>query len=413
MAKYRLAHLGFVMAALGFTAAPALLGLNSAVAAETMRPEVGKPIQEAQALMKAGKNKEALAKLREADAVSGKNANETYVIERIRASAAMGAGDYDLAGKTFEQLLASGKLSAKERDNFSEGLVGIYMRAGDLNKANAAILRQLKEGDNPTLREYLLQNYYKMGRMEDAKRELQSSLAAAQKAGRAPSEGQLGMMANIQLKANDKAGYVRTIEQLAQYYPKANYWNDLLNRVTGKPGFSSRLLVDVDRLKLMNGLMKKPSEFMEMGQLALQAKAPAEAQKVTALGYKSGVLGVGAEAARHQRLKDLADKEAAAQLAGADKQEASFLKEKDYDGLADLGYGLVQAGKSEQGLKMMEAAVKAGTKYPDEAKLHLGEAYAIAGNKAKAQQVLRSVGGTDGSADLARYYIMAMNHPAG
>jgi len=404
MAKFRLAHLGFALAAFSFTA--------SSIAADTVRAEVGKPLQEAQSLMKSGRNKEALAKLREADSVGGKSAYETYVIERIRASAASSAGDYDQAAKSFEHLIASGKLSPKERDSFAEGLIGIYMRAGDLNKANAAILRQLKEGEDPKLREYLIQNYYKMGKGADAQRELMAAMSAAQKAGRAPTEGQLGMLANIQLKSNDKNGYVGTIEKLAMYYPKVQYWTDLLNRVSGKPNFSSRLAVDVYRLKLMNNLMKKPGEFMEMAQLVLQSKAPAEAQKVVAAGYKAGALGVGADASRHQRLKDLADKEAAAQVAGAAKQEAAFLKEKDYDGLAALGYGLVQAGQSAKGIALMETALKSGVKYVEETKLHLGEAFAVAGNKARAQSTLRSVGGNDGSADIARYYMMAMNHPA-
>ena len=103
------------------------------------------------------------------------------------------------------------------------------------------------------------------------------------------------MLANIQLKKNDKAGYVNTIEKLAANYPKAQ----LLDRPAeprgqGKPGFSSRLSVDVYRLKLANNLMKKPSEYMEMAQLVLQAKAPAEAIKVIDKGYKAGVLGTGA-----------------------------------------------------------------------------------------------------------------------
>ena len=52
-------------------------------------------------------------------------------------------------------------------------------------------------------------------------------------------------------------------------------------------------------------------------------------------------------------------------------------------------------------------------KHPDDAKLHLGIAYALAGKKAKALSTLKSVGGTDGTADLARYWIMAINHPLG
>jgi hypothetical protein len=63
--------------------------------------------------------------------------------------------------------------------------------------------------------------------------------------------------------------------------------------VSGQAGLLVRLSVDVLRLKLANGLLKKPSEYMEMAQLVLQAKAPAEALKVIDKGYKAGALGTG------------------------------------------------------------------------------------------------------------------------
>ena len=408
MAKFRLAHLGLVMAALGFTAAAPVVGLAPAYAAETLRPEVGTPLQQAAQLMKQGKNKDALAKLHELDKVGNKTAQETYLIERTRAGAAAAAGDNDTAAKAFEALLASGKLSPVERAQFSEGLVGIYMRAGDLNKANATIEKLLKEKDDPKLRAYLMQNYYKQGNVAA----LESELRAAEKSGRL-SEDQLGMLANIQLKKNDKAGYVATIEKLAANYPKTRYWEDLLNRVQGKPNFSGRLTVDVYRLKLANGLMKKPSEYMEMAQLVLQAKAPAEALKVIDKGYKAGALGTGPDAGRHQRLKDLAQKNLDEQTKNAAADEAELTKAKDNDALAQLGYGLVMAGQTDKGLKLMETAIKAGgLKYAEDAKLHLGEAYAHAGKKQQAINTLKSVGGGDGAADLARYWIMAINKPA-
>src|SRR5471032_1576947 len=135
MTKFRLAHLGLVMAAIGFTAAAPLAGLTSvAYAAETVRVEIGKPLQEAQKLAAAGKNKEALAKLKETDSVGGKSANETYLIERTRAGAAATIGDNEVAARAFEAVINSGKLSAAEVPKFSEALAGIYYRAKDYPK---------------------------------------------------------------------------------------------------------------------------------------------------------------------------------------------------------------------------------------------------------------------------------------
>src|ERR1700741_4999671 len=56
--------------------------------AQTLRPESGKPLQAAQELIKAQRYKEALVKVREAEAAGARNAEETFLIERMRIAAA-------------------------------------------------------------------------------------------------------------------------------------------------------------------------------------------------------------------------------------------------------------------------------------------------------------------------------------
>lgn len=404
MTKFRLAHLGLVMAAIGFTAAAPLAGISSvAYAAEAVRAEIGKPLQEAQKLAAAGKNKEALAKLKETDAVGGKSPNEIYMIERTRASAAAAAGDNDAAAKAFETVINSGKLAPAEAPKFTQALAGIYYRAKDYPKAITWIQRALKDNPNDAqMHELLIQTYYISGKYAEAAKELQGTKGA--------SEGALQMLANIQLKQNDKEGYVQTLEKLAGAYPKTSYWADLLNRVSGKPGFSSSLSLDVLRLRLANGLLTKPSEFMEMSQLALQAGNAAEAVKIIDQGYKKGALGTGSDAARHQRLKDLAAKTQTEFEAKQAAAEAEAVKAKDADALSNMGFALVTAGKADKGLALMEQAVKLDSaRNPEAAKLHLGIAQSIAGKKAAALTTLKSVKGKDGTADLARYWTLNLN----
>src|SRR5882762_9643628 len=95
---------------LGLIFAAALVGqltpvtplVSTAYAAETLRPEVGKPLQAAQDLIKQQKYKEALAQIGEADAIPNKTAYETFILERMRGAAAAGAGDVDAAAKAFD-----------------------------------------------------------------------------------------------------------------------------------------------------------------------------------------------------------------------------------------------------------------------------------------------------------------------
>ena len=88
-------------------AALLLAGSLTAVHAQSLRPEVGKPLQQASDLLRAGKAKEALAKVGEADRASNKSPAETLMIERMRGAAAQRAGDNATAAKAFEAAFAT------------------------------------------------------------------------------------------------------------------------------------------------------------------------------------------------------------------------------------------------------------------------------------------------------------------
>lgn len=418
MSQFRFARIGLLLAAIGFNTAPALIGVvapaHAAGEQAALRPEVGKPLQAAQELYKAHKYKEALAKVKETDNIGGKTPNEVYTIERMRAAIAAAAGEHAIAIKSFEALIESGKLSADEQLKFINALGGLYYQQKDYPKAISWWQRYFKDGgDDPKVRTILNQTYYLAGDFARAQKEIAADVAAEEKAGQAPSEEQLQLLANCALKQNDKAGYVQAIEKLVAYHPKKEYWADLINRVQSKPGFSDRLTLDVYRLKMAIGQMKDASDYMEMAQLALQAGFPAEAVKVVEQGYKSGALGTGAEAERQKRLRDLANKQAAEDRKTMAQGEAEAQKAKDGTALVNLGYAYVTAGQADKGISMMEQGVKkGGMKRPEDAKLHLGLAYLQAGKKAEAVQMFKSVQGNDGTADLARYWILQSNRSA-
>src|SRR6476659_2265835 len=104
---------------------------------ETIRPEVGKPLQAAQELLKAQKSKEALAEIAKADGIANKTPFETYLVERMRASAAAVAGDVPTAVKALEAVIASGRATPAEQRPMMEALAGSYYRQKDYAKAIA------------------------------------------------------------------------------------------------------------------------------------------------------------------------------------------------------------------------------------------------------------------------------------
>ena len=163
-----------------------------AQAQEALRPEVGKPLQAAQELIKAQKYKDALAKVRDADAVVGKSANESLMVERMRIAAASGAGDVETAAKAFEVISASGKVSAADKSRMIESIAGSYYRAGNYAKALQWSQRYLNEGGtNPAIRTLLIQSQYLSGDYAGAAKELTTEIQAAEKNGTPPGEDRL------------------------------------------------------------------------------------------------------------------------------------------------------------------------------------------------------------------------------
>ena len=388
--------------------AASLLAGGAVQAQEPLRPEIGKPLQAAQELIKAQRYKEALVKVREAEAVGARNANETFLIERMRIAAASGAGEVDTAAKSFEALNGSGRVSGPDKVRMIESIAVGYYRAQQYAKAMQWSQRYLREGgSSPAIRTMLIQSQYLSGDFAGAARELTAEINAAERAGSPPSEDRLKLLLNAATKQGDNNAVVFAMEKLVTYYPKKEYWVDLLSRMQRKSSFSDRLSLDTYRLSLATGSMTAPADFMEMAQLALQADLATESKQVVDKGFAAGVLGAGAEAERHKRLRDLVVKRLAEDTASRAADEKQALAAKSGDGLVAAGMNFVYSGQAAKGVQLIQQGIaKGGLKRTEDAKLHLGIAQLVAGEKAKAQATFKTVQGTDGTADLARLWML-------
>ncbi len=377
---------------------------------QAVRPEVGKPLQHAYDLIKAGKGKEALAKVREAESASGKTAAESLQIDRMKAAAAQRAGDNATAIQALESLY--GKVSSGEQGQVAEQLAGAYAAARDNAKAGQWVQKAQAAGNNSATLKQL--HAYLQGNSGDfaaIAKDAAAAVAAAEQAGRKPEEADLLRLADAQLRTNNAAGQANTLEKLLFNYPKKDYWAIYLGRLPRKSGFSDRFALDVMRLKLATGSLSKSDEFMEMSQMALQAGLPSEGKAIVDKGFAAGALGTGAEAERHKRLRDLANKQEIESKASIDQRAAAAVAAKEGNDLVQLGYAYVTMGQGDKGIPLIEQGIaKGGLKRPEDAKLRLGLALLQGGkNKAKAVQVLRSVQGNDGAADLGRLWSLYAN----
>jgi hypothetical protein len=377
-------------------------------AAQALRPEVAKPLQQASDLLKAGKSKEALAKVREADAAPNKTPAEQFTIDRMRGAAAQRAGDHATTIQAFEAVYASGKLSQAEQAQVAESLAYAYSQTKDAAKAQAWIAKaQAAGGNSAQLKQLQAWLQSQSGDYAAIARDAAAAVSSAEQAGQRPAEADLLRLADAYQNTNNPA-YGATLEKLLAYYPKKEYWSAYLGRLPRKSGFADRYALDVMRLKLATGTMSKTDDFMEMAQLALQAGYPAEARKIVERGFASGALGNGAEAERHKRLRDLAVKQAGESSATIATRAAEAAAAKDGNALVQTGYVYVTLGEADKGIELIEQGIaKGGLKRPDDARLLLGMAQLQSAKaKPKAAATLRGVQGKDGSADIARLWVL-------
>jgi tetratricopeptide (TPR) repeat protein len=375
--------------------------------AQGVRAEVGRPLQQASELLKAGKAKDALAKVREADAVGGKTAAEQLTIDRMKAAAAQRAGDMGTAIAALESI--HGKTSGAEAGQVAEQLASAYAQQKNNAKASEWLNRAIASGNNGASVKQL-QSYLQSsgGDYAAIARDAGAAVSAAEQGGRRAEEGDLLRLADAQQRTGNLNGYVATLEKLLLSYPKKDYWSAYLSRLPRKAGFSERFTLDVLRLRLASGTLTKTDDFMEMAQLSMQAGLPSEALRVAEQGYKAGVMGTGPEAARHQRLRDLATKElgeAKTKLAGQAVEAESF---KEGDGLVKIGMAYASLGDVDKGIELIQKGIAKGSlKRPEDAKLRLGLAQLHAAKtKAAGVQTLRGVKGNDGSAEIARLWLI-------
>ncbi len=378
---------------------------------QTVRPEIGKPVQAAIELLKSKKGKEALAKVREAQAVGDRTPYENYVLERLLGQAAAAAGEPSIAARAFENVATSPGSPEGERRQFLAAAASQYYLLKNYAKTAELAARYFKDGGTEkSVRTIYVQALYLGNDFASAAKELTKDLEAEERENKAPTEEQLQLLANSCSQIKDAACYGKAMEMLVAHYPKRDYWLSVIYSIATRPGFSERLALDVARIKIETGTMRSAEEYLDAAQLSLQDGFPMEAVRIIDKGYASGVLGTGPEAARHRRLKDMAARSLAEDKKALARDE-SPVAVKDGRALFNEGFNYVLLGKPEQGLALMEKGIRDAKAFRrlEHAKLQLGYACHLAGQNQKAIQILKTVQGADGAAALARLWAIRLS----
>ena len=116
-------------------------------------------------------------------------------------------------------------------------------------------------------------------------------------AGQQPKEDALKLVLGDCVKIEDTACQQHTMERLVTYYPKPEYWSNLLFSMRRQTSNNDTNTLQTYRLMNDVDILKEAGDYNEMAQLALEAGSPGEAQKVLEKGFDKGAF-------TDQRVKD-------------------------------------------------------------------------------------------------------------
>lgn len=358
-----------------------------AVAQQKVSAKVGVPLQAAQQAVQKKNWNGALAKIKEAQAVSPRSAYDDYMINELLWYVYLQQGRNADAARLLEQQIGSGQMPANQRVSRTKTLAQLQFRAGNYGKAIQSANQYLKSAPGDQEMQLMVaQGYFQQ-------KDYKNAAAAAERmtkgAGR-PSEDVLQLMQRSYYELKDADGTARTLELLLRHYPTPDTWERLLAGYISQTNHDHELIA-LYRLSEDVGALSKPDQYIDMAQALVVGGFAIEGQKVLEKGIASGVFSA-ADQTRAQRTLETAKRRAEQQrsaLAGADKAMAAA---RTGDAAYEVGKTYFSAGDYAKAAAAFQKAVSlGGLTDVDGVQAELAMALARQGRKADASKAFDAI----------------------
>jgi len=359
---------------------------------------VAVPLKAAQEAMQKKQWDTALAEIKKAAAVDKKTPFEAYQIDEFMGFVLIQQKKFGEAAPVFERMLNSGLMPADQVDDRTKTVAQLYFQMKDYNKAATWSKKWLDKHPNTEDMGILLgQSQYLLNDFKGAATTMTNVVNNAEKAGRKPDENwiQIVMSSYFKMQPQDKNGIGEALKKMVRHYPKAEYWENLLDIYRRKEG-GDRISLGYYRLMNEVGVLKDKGDFVEMAQLAIDAGVPGEAQAAMQKGMDSGVLKVAdkTEQGRYDRLMASATKQSDLDRKTLAQQQAEADKAGTGQILVGLGQAYLSYGETDKAIAALEKGIaKGGVTDADEAQISLGMAYLKKGQKEQAREAFKKAGG--------------------
>jgi tetratricopeptide (TPR) repeat protein len=358
-------------------------------------PEAGKPLKAAQDALEKQDWATAQTLLKAAQDLPSKTEYDEFTTNQLYLFLYLHTNDYVNAEKTLESLIASQYLDKADLAVRIRTLAQINYQLKDYDKAIQFADRAIKEGNaNEDVYTIRAQSYFLKGDYKGATQVLNEHVDEAIKAGQTPPEERLNLLLSSCVKLNDSNCIMRALERIVTYYPKAQYWQNLLYTLIQTPSQSDAFLLQVYRLAFDVDVLKRPEDYIEMATLANQQGSPGEAQRVLEAGQQKNVFADAAIKAHSGQMLASAKQKVTADTASLPKIAADAEASKTGPKFAGLGLAYFSYQQYDKAITALTSALaKGGLKSEAETRLLLGIAQLHGGKKDDAIKTFELVKG--------------------
>jgi hypothetical protein len=367
--------------------AVSLVPVTAMAADQKVGAAVGKYLKTAQEAIQRKKWDQALAAIKQADAVSPKTAFEQYKINELLWYVYLQQGRNLDAARLLEQQMASGLMPAGEKMERTKTLAQLYYRGNNFGKAIQYANQYLKSAPgNQDMQLLVAQSYYQQ-------KDYKNAIAAAErmtKGGQRPSEDVLQLMLRSSYEVGDKAGTAKALDLLLKYYPSTDTWQRVLDAYIANTKHDDELL-SLYRLSEDVGALIKARQFTDMSQGLVVAGFAIEGQRVIEKGIAAGVFQ-GEEAGRAQRTLDAAKRRADGERAQLPKAAATLAAATTGPQMYSVGKLYFSAGDyANASVAIAKAIAKGGLEDAEGAQMLYGISLARQGKSAEADKAFSAI----------------------
>ena len=361
----------------------------------TVSKNAAKPLKAAQDAMQAKKYPDAIQHLKEAEGVAGKTPWDEHLINEMYGYVYGHTNDYPNAAKAFEALVNDQYTEPSEIPTDLKVLTQINYQLKNYDKAIDFGQRAIKAGVADENTETIVsQSYYLKNDFKGTIKFVGAQVDDDIKKGHEPKEQTLNLILSSCLKLEDQECTSKALERMVAYYPKPEYWGNLVITLFQAPSMNDKSLLNTYRLANEVDVMKRPDDYTEMAQLAIEQGSPGEAQHVLEKAFQRNVFTDPRSQDKNKRL--LASAEKAAQQDQAALAKIASDAETAPTGDKSVGVGLAYLGYQQYDKAsdfISKGITKGGLKNEPEAHLLLGIAQLKSGKKEEAVKSFKAVKG--------------------